>query len=262
MLYVSLIVATFLFFIISFLSILKLRIAKSLIASRSSGDKGDDFSFGDISKYYSMTMGFGFSLSLLITIMIFEWPSYPTKTIIEPAVLIDGFPIPIDIPITDHEIPEKPKVKIASLSPASEIEIQDLEPELMPLEELPKDYEEIAIDYNTMAEPVEEIVEDKIYDFAPVLAVPSQGWKEFYLDLSKNIKMSEEAVRAGIKGKVFIEFIIEKDGSLTNFKVQKGLGYGLEEEVIRALKEMPRFNPAYHGPRAVRFRMTLPVRFM
>ena len=63
------------------------------------------------------------------------------------------------------------------------------------------------------------------------------------------------------KGKIFLSFIIEKDGSLTNIKVIRGLSAQFDEEAIRVVKLMPKWTPAKQRGKAVRQQFTLPVSF-
>jgi protein TonB len=62
------------------------------------------------------------------------------------------------------------------------------------------------------------------------------GMGAFLSFLKKNIKVPKEAKQAGVKGKVFISFVINKTGEMEEIEILKGLGYGLDEEAIRVLK--------------------------
>lgn len=72
------------------------------------------------------------------------------------------------------------------------------------------------------------------------------GIKAFYEYLSKNLKYPRDAQRYGIEGRVFIQFIVEKDGTISNAKVIKGIGAGCDEEALRVLREMPNWIPGKH----------------
>lgn len=69
------------------------------------------------------------------------------------------------------------------------------------------------------------------------------GLKEWAKYLSINLRYPEEAQRLGVEGRVFVQFIVEKDGSLTDIKVVKGIVAGCNEEAIRLIKESPKWNP-------------------
>ena len=79
-----------------------------------------------------------------------------------------------------------------------------------------------------------------------------------------NIKYPQEAIDAGIEGRVFLSFMVEEDGSITEVKVMKGLGYGCDEEAVRVVSNMPKWKPGknWRDGKPTRFAYTLPVKFM
>jgi protein TonB len=64
-----------------------------------------------------------------------------------------------------------------------------------------------------------------------------------------------------VEGRVFLQFVVNKDGSLTDIKVVKGIGAGCDEEAIRVLKSAPRWSPGKQRGVPVRQRMVLPLTF-
>lgn len=87
------------------------------------------------------------------------------------------------------------------------------------------------------------------------------GNKKMYQWLSKNLNYPSAAVRANVQGKVFLNFIIERDGSITDVRVLKGIGFGCDEEAIRVVKEMPNWKAGRQNGRAVRVAYTIPIAF-
>lgn len=85
------------------------------------------------------------------------------------------------------------------------------------------------------------------------------GITEFYKFIGKNFKMPAEVSKNKIEGKVFMEFMVEKDGSLSEFKEIKGLGYGLGDEATRVLKLSPKWIPASKDGQPVRVSYSLPI---
>ena len=65
----------------------------------------------------------------------------------------------------------------------------------------------------------------------------------------------------GIEGRVFMIFVVEKDGSLTDVSVLKGIGAGCDEESIRVLKNAPKWNPGKQRGNPVRVRFNFPIAF-
>ena len=87
------------------------------------------------------------------------------------------------------------------------------------------------------------------------------GFPELMKFLSSNIKYPEEAFKKDIQGKVPVQFVVEKDGSLTEFKVFKSVDPLLDAEALRVLKTMPKWTPGKEDGKPVRVKMTIPVNF-
>ncbi len=79
--------------------------------------------------------------------------------------------------------------------------------------------------------------------------------------LRKNLNYPRSAASAGISGRVFVSFVINTDGSLTDVQVLKGIGFGCDEEAVRVMQKMPRWKPGKQSGRAVRVRYNLPISF-
>jgi periplasmic protein TonB len=79
--------------------------------------------------------------------------------------------------------------------------------------------------------------------------------------LQQNIKYPEEAKELGIQGKVFVTFVVEVDGSITDVRVLRGIGGGCDEEAIRVVKSMPKWVPGKQRGVPVRVQFNLPIKF-
>jgi len=87
------------------------------------------------------------------------------------------------------------------------------------------------------------------------------GVKALMQYLATHIKYPAEARKAGVQGRVFVNFIVEKDGSISHVKVLKGIGYGCDKEAVKAVKNMPRWIPGQQKGKPVRVSYNLPVKF-
>lgn len=100
------------------------------------------------------------------------------------------------------------------------------------------------------------------------LVVPARGaefpggMQALGLFLSKNIHYPTEARTQNIHGTVYVSFIVEKNGSITNAKVLRGIGSGADEEALRVIYEMPKWNPGMQNGRTVRQSFTIPINFI
>lgn len=104
---------------------------------------------------------------------------------------------------------------------------------------------------------------DKSPIFTAVEMEPSfpGGIEMFYRFLQANIKYPAKAFEDKIQGKVFISFVVEKDGSLTDIKVLRGIGGGCDEEAVRVMKTSPKWRPGIQNGRPVRVQYTMPISF-
>ena len=79
--------------------------------------------------------------------------------------------------------------------------------------------------------------------------------------LQKNLRYPTPAVNANVGGKVFMQFVVGQDGSITKVDVLKGIGFGCDEEAQRVVRLMPRWSPGKQSGRPVAVRYTLPISF-
>ena len=79
--------------------------------------------------------------------------------------------------------------------------------------------------------------------------------------LSKNIKYPEAAMKKGIQGRGIVQFVVEKDGSITNVKILRSVDPELDKEAVRVVSAMPKWKPGTQRGEAVRVRFTVPVMF-
>ncbi len=79
--------------------------------------------------------------------------------------------------------------------------------------------------------------------------------------IEKNLKYPQDAILKNIEGTVHIRFIVEKDGSISNISIVKGIGSGCDEETIRVVKLMPKWKPGTNKGEKVRVYLTMPVKF-
>ena len=88
------------------------------------------------------------------------------------------------------------------------------------------------------------------------------GFENFYkTHIEENLNYPEEAKKANIKGKVYVQFYINEDGSISDVTVARGIGYGCDQEAVRLIKLSPKWKPAKKNGKPIRERMVLPVSF-
>ena len=110
-----------------------------------------------------------------------------------------------------------------------------------------------------------QIINDEGGDiFTVVEQMPefSGGKNALFKFISKNIKYPEEAIKQEISGRVFVTFIVEDDGEITNIELLRGIGGGCDEEAMRVVSIMPKWKSGYQKGVSVRVRFNLPIKFV
>lgn len=105
--------------------------------------------------------------------------------------------------------------------------------------------------------------EAKVYDFVSIEKQPEfpGGLKKFYQYLSKSIKYPQLAQENNVQGKVFVSFIVEKDGELSDITITRGLGSGTDEEAVRVIENSPKWNPGIADGKPVRVKYNININF-
>ncbi|GGD73110.1 hypothetical protein GCM10011514_41510 [Emticicia aquatilis] len=88
------------------------------------------------------------------------------------------------------------------------------------------------------------------------------GVKKMYEFIGRNLRYPEPARRANVQGKVFVKFIVRKDGTVSDLQVLKGVGFGCDEETVRVIGSMPKWNPGKQNGKPVSVYFTMPVNFV
>lgn len=106
-----------------------------------------------------------------------------------------------------------------------------------------------------------DIPESDVVMFADVMPEYPGGTNAMFDFIRKNVKYPESAKEKGIEGRVYVNFVIDKDGSISDIKVLRGLCKEIDEEAVRVVKAMPKWNPGMQDGEPVRVQYTLPFYF-
>ena len=104
-------------------------------------------------------------------------------------------------------------------------------------------------------------VDNTIYDNPEEVASYPGDMETFWTFLMKNLHYPEDAEADSVQGRVIVRFVVEKDGSLTNYEILHSPDDRLTDEALRVLRMMPRWQPAKNNGRPVRSRYVVPVAF-
>jgi protein TonB len=187
----------------------------------------------------------------------------PPKTIIPPRPATSR---PPSQPSTIQYQTMKPVVDEAATNPPTLIELQG---KTIGSETKSGTDEGITVNIpgeGTTESPMNEVTEHKedVYNRATVEVEPepyggAAAWAKF---LQKNIHYPPQASENGVHGKVFLSFIVETDGHLSNIKVESGVGSGLDEEALRVLRLAPAWKPGIQNGHKVRVMYNIPINFV
>ncbi len=103
--------------------------------------------------------------------------------------------------------------------------------------------------------------DNDVYNMVDQSAKFQDGYNSIIKFVQENIKFPAEAQENNVHGRLMVSVIVEKDGSLSDIKIKKGLGYGLDEEIVRIIKMMPKWQPAQHKGKTVRQSQTIVIPF-
>ncbi len=103
--------------------------------------------------------------------------------------------------------------------------------------------------------------EHEVYQIVEQMPQFPNGEEAMMQYIAEQVKYPAEAKKADAQGRVFVGFIVEPDGSLSDFKVLRGIGHGCDEEALRVVKSMPKWKPGMQRGKAVRVQYLVPVNF-
>jgi protein TonB len=211
----------------------------------------------DLRRRMPLFFNIGLVVSLLFVITAFEWKFYESGSGVDltgPARFGDD----MLVEVLEHKvIPPMPQV-VHLVEVVDERELID-EPEI----EIDIDYQEDRVleDY-VFEDPLDDEPADRT--FILVEQMPTfrgQDQSAFLKYVMERVKYPKAARRMQLEGKVFVSFIIDKDGSVAEVKIVKGIGGGCDAEVMRVLNEAPKWQPGKQRGRPVKVSMMLPVTF-
>lgn len=215
----------------------------------------------DLERRRPLFFGIGLVVALAMTISAFE-----LKTEIDPINFWDSSreEVWLDnelIISTEHEKPKPPKPKpvtppAQSLDATNEVE-KEIEQEIEIDVELIDD--ESAPEYYGDSLTV-EVVEEPFLFVEKMPEFPG-GDHSLLSFLATNINYPRRAKHLGIEGRVSIDFVIEKDGSVSQVRLKRGIGAGCDEEAIRVVGLLSDFSPGKQRGVPVRVQMSVPINF-
>ncbi len=215
----------------------------------------------DLENKRSLFTEVGLVATLLLVFVAFEWKTYDkielqdlsdTRTVAEEEMIIQ----------TNQNTPPPPPPPPPP-AVVDQIEIVDNKVELkndfMPIDASTDQKEVIA--YTPPAAVEEEVEEQEIFQIVEDKPGFPGGEEALMKYIAENVKYPTIARETGIQGTVYVTFVVEKDGSVTDVRVLRGIGGGCDEMAVSVVKSMPKWAPGKQRGKAVRVQFNLPIRF-
>jgi protein TonB len=199
----------------------------------------------------SLFLQIGLFVTLLIILIAFEYRSYERSDYNLGALNLDDLEEEI-IPITKQEVkpppPPPPPPEIIEIV-EDDIEIEDE----IEIEDTESDEDEII--------EIEEEDDEEFFMVVENMPECPGGDLGLMKYIQKNVKYPAIAKEYNITGKVYVSFIVDKKGSVTNVKVVRGVDKNLDAEAVRVVKSLPKYKPGKQRGKPVRVMFTIPINF-
>jgi periplasmic protein TonB len=218
----------------------------------------------DVHRMSGMFFQIGLGISIAIVLTAFEWRTEVKQV---SARIMDEPPMEFTfVPNTDHKEPPPPSaIKTTepitkSIDPSQIVLASENDPNQTSDE--PVAIEPTVSIPSTYYVPTEDPEDCPTCFFCVVEknAEPIGGLASFYKFLSANLKYPRKAIQNEIAGKVYVEFIVNREGNTEELKVSRGMGYGLDEEAMRVIA-LSKWNPGKQRGKPVRVKMVMPIVF-
>ena len=202
----------------------------------------------------------GLIIALLIAWLAFEHKSYDKRELDESLLNREVVLDEEMVEITKQEEQKPQPMEAPQQTTQLEIVDDNVETEDININ-AEVEQNEIIEEYVAPEVVEEEVVEQEIFQIVEEMPAFPGGEQKLMEYVAKNIKYPQIARETGIQGRVFIGFVVEPDGSVSNVKLLRGIGGGCDEEAMRVVKSMPKWKPGKQRGKAVRVSYQIPVFF-
>jgi len=213
----------------------------------------------DLTNKSFLFFNIGLFIALLLAVSAFSIRQYDDTSVKDLNKGNNQMEEIMEVPPTDQPPPPQPVIQqpqIVEVPDEEEIE-EEIKVEFDV--EVTEDTKVSEIVIAPVEEPKEEV--DEIFTVVEETAAPKGGMQAFYEFVQKKLKYPAQARRMGTEGKVFVQFVINKDGSISDVVAIKGIGAGCDEEAVRIIQSSPQWTPGKQRGKPVKQRMVLPITF-
>ena len=204
----------------------------------------------------------GAILTLAVLFVGFEWSERDKKVTTDSGIQEVVFEEEI-IPITEQEQPKQapPPPEAPKVEEVLEIMDNDSKVEESTIQASDDTQAAVEIKYTPVEVEEEEVEEQQIFQVVEEMPEFPGGMGECMKFLAKNIKYPTIAQENGVQGRVIVQFVVNRDGSIVDPVVMRGVDPHLDKEALRVISLMPKWKPGKQRGKEVRVKYTVPVMF-
>jgi protein TonB len=212
----------------------------------------------DLHNKRSLFLQIGLAVAMLLVLLAFEWKSFDKRISSLGELVVEEVEQEI-IPITEQ--PKKPPPPPPPPAPL-ELEVVEDDAEIEEVE-----IKSTEVDEDTRVEiieapaPEENTNEQEVFTIVENMPEFPGGEAAMRKYIGKNIKYPNLARENKVEGTVYIQFVINQNGEISDTKILRGIGAGCDEEALRVIKKMPAWAPGKQRGKPVRVQFTLPMKF-
>lgn len=216
----------------------------------------------DLESKKTLFLEIGLVFALAVALVAFNWKNYEVKEVTFAQGTVIEVPEEQIIQTQENTPPPPPPEPEVQMSEDIQIVDDDVKIEhelkIESADDLTKPDVPVA---KVVVQDEEEVVEEEIFTVVEKQPSFPGGEEEMFKYLYSNIKYPQAAKENSITGRVFLTFVVEKDGSIANARILRDIGGGCGQEALRVVKSMPRWSPGEQRGRPVRVQFNLPVSF-
>jgi len=212
----------------------------------------------DLEPKRTVFLEIGFIIALTLVFFAFEYKSYDKVEYTNIERAVDDTQEEI-IPITEQKVkppPPKPPPQVTIINVVEDDVVVEDDIEI----DIEFD-EDVAMEEFQFVEDEEEIEEQHIFLVVENMPEFPGGEAAMYKFIGKNIEYPRMAKESGISGRVFVTFVVERNGRVTDVQILRGIGGGCDEEAVRVIKMMPKWSPGKQRGKPVRVQYRMPIKF-
>jgi protein TonB len=218
----------------------------------------------DLENKKAVFVQIGLVVSLSLVLIAFEWSSTDDTlkdlNIVEEAAVEEEI-----IPITRQEEvkppPPPPPPKVSDFLNIVDDNVE-LDDELQLLDTEANQNTEVVVQYQDVKVEEEEEADAPVFFIVENMPVFPGGDDELRKFIAQSVKYPAIAQENGIQGRVFVSFVVNTKGEVTDVKVARGVDPNLDKEAVRVVQSMPKWKPGMQRGKAVKVSYTVPINFV